>query len=220
MELEKILEWFRKPIGGQTEEAKTEESIQLQNQVQEQTQEQIQEQMQEQVQNQTQEHEPKQATKQALYNFPGADILTPADLHDIAVGRQRFVAKYANFENLNSLLQTIEPVAYRQYLLDIQSGRRQGDYYTYLEKAKDITLEATKTLAEQLRKLQQYSPTFTLTQRQQGKRPYTVRDMMRDYKKSLPYITTKYHMIYHLDDGTVDRGRLDLSTPSGIPKEN
>jgi len=26
-------------------------------------------------------------------------------------------------------------------------------------------------------------------------------------------------MIYHMDDQTVDRGRLDLSTPSGLPIE-
>ena len=144
--------------------------------------------------------------------------LKDADLHDINVGRQRFIAKYANFENLNNLLQTIEPIAYRQYVLDIQAGRKQGDYYAYLERAKDLTYEATKTLVDQLRRLQQYNPYYIPT-RQQSKRPYTIKDLMRDYKKALPYVTTKYHMIYHMDDQTVDRGRLDLSTPSGLPIE-
>jgi hypothetical protein len=207
MDLNKLFEWLKQPV-----------------QVDNQEVEEIQEQTEQQMQTQEEQQQPQQQIQQPNQNqsnqasFPGAEYLTNADLHDIAVGRQRFVAKYANFENLNSLLQTIEPIAYRQYLLDIQTGRKQGDYYTYLERAKDLTLEATKTLADQLRKLQQYNP-YYIPNRQTSKRPYTVRDLMRDYKKALPYITTKYHMIYHMDDQTVDRGRLDLSTPSGLPIE-
>jgi len=213
MDLTKLFEWLKEPVKLDNQEA-NEVQEQTESPIQEQEEQQLQEQPQQQIQNQ-----PEQKITQASKSpFPGAEYLTNADLHDVAVGRQRFVAKYANFENLNSLLQTIEPIAYRQYLLDIQAGRRQGDYYTYLEKAKDLTLEATKTLADQLRRLQQYNP-YYIPNKQQGKRPYTVRDLMRDYKKALPHITTKYHMIYHMDDQTVDRGRLDLSTPSGLPIE-
>jgi hypothetical protein len=215
MDLNKIFEWLRQPVKLDNQETTETQEQSLQAQ-EEQSQEQSQQsqqlqQPQQQIQQQTEQNQTKTS-------FPGAEYLTNADLHDIAVGRQRFVAKYANFENLNSLLQTIEPIAYRQYLLDIQMGRKQGDYYTYLEKAKDLTLEATKTLADQLRRLQQYNP-YYIPNKQQGKRPYTVRDLMSDYKKALPYITTKYHMIYHMDDQTVERGRLDLSTPSGLPIE-
>jgi len=213
MDLTKLFEWLKEPVKLDNQET---------NEIQEQTEPPIQEQEEQQLQQQPQQQmqsQPEQKFTQANQSpFPGAEYLTNADLHDIAVGRQRFVAKYANFENLNSLLQTIEPIAYRQYVLDVQAGRRQGDYYTYLERAKDLTLEATKTLADQLRRLQQYNP-YYIPNKQQGKRPYTVRDLMRDYKKALPYITTKYHMIYHMDDQTVDRGRLDLSTPSGLPIE-
>jgi hypothetical protein len=212
MDLNKIFEWLKQPVNLDNQETNEPQEQSLQAQ-EEQSQEQPQQlqQSQQQIQQQTEQN-------QTNTSFPGAEYLTNADLHDIAVGRQRFVAKYANFENLNSLLQTIEPIAYRQYLLDIQTGRKQGDYYTYLEKAKDLTFEATKTLADQLRRLQQYNP-YYIPNKQQSKRPYTVRDLMRDYKKALPYITTKYHMIYHMDDQTVDRGRLDLSTPSGLPIE-
>jgi len=213
MDLTKLFEWLKEPVKLDNQEA-NEVQEQTEAPIQEQEEQQLQQQPEQQIQNQS-EQKFTQANKSP---FPGAEYLTNADLHDVAVGRQRFVAKYANFENLNSLLQTIEPIAYRQYLLDIQAGRRQGDYYTYLEKAKDLTLEATKTLADQLRRLQQYNP-YYIPNKQQGKRPYTVRDLMRDYKKALPYITTKHHMIYHMDDQTVDRGRLDLSTPSGLPIE-
>jgi len=211
MDLNKLFEWLKQPVNLNNQEV-SEPQEQIEQSVQEQEEQQIQ-QTQQQIQNQS-----EQTVTQTNQPFPGAEYLTNADLHDIAVGRQRFVAKYANFENLNSLLQTIEPIAYRQYILDIQTGRRQGDYYTYLERAKDLTLEATKTLADQLRRLQQYNP-YYIPDKQQNRRPYTVRDLMRDYKKALPYITTKYHMIYHMDDQTVDRGRLDLSTPSGLPIE-
>jgi len=211
MDLNKLFEWLKQPVQVDNQEVE-EPQEQIEQSMQTQPQEETQPQIQQPNQSQTEQKQTNQTS------FPGAEYLTNADLHDIAVGRQRFVAKYANFENLNSLLQTIEPIAYRQYLLDIQSGRKQGDYYTYLERAKDLTLEATKTLADQLRKLQQYNP-YYIPNKQQGKRPYTVRDLMRDYKKALPYITTKYHMIYHMDDQTVDRGRLDLSTPSGLPIE-
>ena len=212
MDLNKFFEWLKQPVNLNNQEV-SEPQEQIEQSVQEQEEQQTQQQTQQQIQNQ-----PEQTVTQTNQPFPGAEYLTNADLHDIAVGRQRFVAKYANFENLNSLLQTIEPIAYRQYILDIQTGRRQGDYYTYLERAKDLTLEATKTLADQLRRLQQYNP-YYIPNKQQDRRPYTVRDLMRDYKKALPYITTRYHMIYHMDDQTVDRGRLDLSTPSGLPIE-
>ena len=213
MDLNKIFEWLRQPVKLDSEQAESVES-QSNNIETEHTQQQEEAKQtnQQQVQNQ---QEQKQVNTEP---FPGAEYLTNADLHDIAVGRQRFIAKYANFENLNNLLQTIEPIAYRQYVLDIQAGRKQGDYYAYLERAKDLTFEATKTLADQLRKLQQYNPYYIPT-KQQSKKPYTIRDLMRDYKKALPYITTKYHMIYHMDDQTVDRGKLDLSTPSGLPIE-
>lgn len=213
MDLNKLFEWLKEPVEIDNQEA-TEIQEQAESAKQEQEEQQLQQQPQQQIQSQPEQKE----IQSNQSTFPGAEYLTNTDLHDIAVGRQRFVAKYANFENLNSLLQTIEPVAYRQYVLDVQAGRRQGDYYTYLERAKDLTLEATKTLADQLRRLQQYNP-YYIPNKQQGKRPYTVRDLMRDYKKALPYITTKYHMIYHMDDQTVDRGRLDLSTPSGLPIE-
>jgi uncharacterized protein YacL (UPF0231 family) len=217
MDLNKIFEWLRQPVKDEQEI----ESIQTQSTneevVQTQSQEEIKQQTQQaqQIQQQTQN---QQEQKQMDTDLPGIEYLTNADLHDITIGRQKFIAKYANFENLNSLLQTIEPIAYRQYVLDIQAGRKQGDYYTYLERAKDLTFEATKTLVDQLRRLQQYNP-YYIPNRQQGKKPYTVKDLMRDYKKALPYITTKYHMIYHMDDQTVDRGKLDLSTPSGLPIE-
>jgi hypothetical protein len=211
MDLNKLFEWLKQPV-----QVDNQEREETQEQMEQPMQTQPQEEPQPQIQQTNQSQVEQKQTNQA--SFPGAEYLTNADLHDIAVGRQRFVAKYANFENLNSLLQTIEPIAYRQYLLDIQAGRKQGDYYTYLERAKDLTLEATKTLADQLRRLQQYNP-YYIPNKQQNKRPYTVRDLMRDYKKALPYITTKYHMIYHMDDQTVDRGRLDLSTPSGLPIE-
>jgi phenylalanyl-tRNA synthetase alpha subunit len=213
MDLNKIFEWLRQPV--KIDEQDTENiQTQIENEEVKQTQQ------QEEVNQQTQQQQiqNQQEQKQMNIDLPGIEYLTNADLHDINVGRQRFIAKYANFENLNSLLQTIEPIAYRQYVLDIQAGRKQGDYYTYLERAKDLTFEATKTLVDQLRRLQQYNP-YYIPNRQQGKRPYTVKDLMRDYKKALPYITTKYHMIYHMDDQTVDRGRLDLSTPSGLPIE-
>jgi hypothetical protein len=213
MDLTKLFEWLKEPV-----KLDNQETTEVQEQTEPPIQEQEEQQLQQQPQPQMQSQPEQKFTQTNQSSFPGAEYLTNADLHDIAVGRQRFVAKYANFENLNSLLQTIEPIAYRQYLLDIQAGRRQGDYYTYLERAKDLTLEATKTLADQLRRLQQYNP-YYIPNKQQGKRPYTVRDLMRDYKKALPYITTKYHMIYHMDDQTVDRGRLDLSTPSGLPIE-
>jgi len=178
MDLNKLFEWLKEPIKLDNQET-TETQEQIEQPMQEQEEQQLQQQPQQQPQSQ-----PEQKFTQATQSpFPGAEYLTNADLHDIAVGRQRFVAKYANFENLNSLLQTIEPIAYRQYLLDIQAGRRQGDYYTYLEKAKDLTLEATKTLADQLKRLQQYNP-YYIPNKQQGKRPYTVRDLMRDYKKA------------------------------------
>jgi len=215
MDLNKIFEWLRQPVIDEQEtediqsQSITEET--KQTQPQEETKQQAQQIQQQQVQNQ-------QEQKQMNADLPGVEYLTNADLHDITIGRQKFIAKYANFENLNSLLQTIEPIAYRQYILDIQAGRKQGDYYTYLERAKDLTFEATKTLVDQLRRLQQYNP-YYIPDRQHNKRPYTVRDLMRDYKKALPYVTTKYHMIYHMDDQTVDRGRLDLSTPSGLPIE-
>jgi hypothetical protein len=214
MDLNKIFEWLRQPVKLDNEQSESIQESQSDNveTVQTQQQEEAKQVVQQQTQNQ---QEQKQVNTEP---FPGAEYLTNADLHDIAVGRQRFIAKYANFENLNNLLQTIEPIAYRQYVLDIQAGRKQGDYYTYLERAKDLTFEATKTLADQLRKLQQYNPYYIPT-RQQSKKPYTIRDLMRDYKKALPYITTKYHMIYHMDDQTVDRGKLDLSTPSGLPIE-
>jgi hypothetical protein len=211
MDLNKLFEWLKEPVKLDNQEVE-EPQEQIEQSMQTQPQEETQPQIQQPNQSQTEQKQTNQPS------FPGAEYLTNADLHDIAVGRQRFVAKYANFENLNSLLQTIEPIAYRQYLIDIQTGRKQGDYYAYLERAKDLTLEATKTLADQLRKLQQYNP-YYIPNKQQGKRPYTVRDLMRDYKKALPYITTKYHMIYHMDDQTVDRGRLDLSTPSGLQIE-
>jgi hypothetical protein len=214
MDLNKLFEWLKEPVKLDNQET-TEIQEQTEPQIQEQEEQQLQQQPQQQIQSQPEQ----KFTQENQSTFPGAEYLTNTDLHDIAVGRQRFVAKYANFENLNSLLQTIEPIAYRQYVLDVQAGRRQGDYYTYLERAKDLTLEATKTLADQLRRLQQYNPYYIPNNKQQGKRPYTVRDLMRDYKKALPYITTKYHMIYHMDDQTVDRGRLDLSTPSGLPIE-
>jgi hypothetical protein len=214
MDLNKLFEWLNEPVKLDNQET-TEIQEQTEPQIQEQEEQQLQQQPQQQIQSQPEQ----KFTQENQSTFPGAEYLTNTDLHDIAVGRQRFVAKYANFENLNSLLQTIEPIAYRQYVLDVQAGRRQGDYYTYLERAKDLTLEATKTLADQLRRLQQYNPYYIPNNKQQGKRPYTVRDLMRDYKKALPYITTKYHMIYHMDDQTVDRGRLDLSTPSGLPIE-
>jgi hypothetical protein len=214
MDLNKIFEWLRQPVKLDNEQSENVQEAQsdIIETVQTQQQEEVKQAVQQQTQNQ---QEQKQVNTEP---FPGAEYLTNADLHDIAVGRQRFIAKYANFENLNNLLQTIEPIAYRQYVLDIQAGRKQGDYYTYLERAKDLTFEATKTLADQLRKLQQYNPYYIPT-RQQSKKPYTIRDLMRDYKKALPYITTKYHMIYHMDDQTVDRGKLDLSTPSGLPIE-
>jgi len=214
MDLNKIFEWLRQPVKLDNEQSENVQEVQSDTveTVQTQQQEEAKQAVQQQTQNQ---QEQKQVNTEP---FPGAEYLTNADLHDIAVGRQRFIAKYANFENLNNLLQTIEPIAYRQYVLDIQAGRKQGDYYTYLERAKDLTFEATKTLADQLRKLQQYNPYYIPT-RQQSKKPYTIRDLMRDYKKALPYITTKYHMIYHMDDQTVDRGKLDLSTPSGLPIE-
>ena len=211
MDLNKLFEWLKEPVKIDNQEA-TEIQEQTEPSIQEQEEQQLQQQPQQQSQSEQKNIQSNQSS------FPGAEYLTNTDLHDIAVGRQRFVAKYANFENLNSLLQTIEPIAYRQYVLDVQAGRRQGDYYTYLERAKDLTLEATKTLADQLKRLQQYNP-YYIPNKQQSKRPYTVRDLMRDYKKALPYITTKYHMIYHMDDQTVDRGRLDLSTPSGLPIE-
>jgi len=211
MDLSKLFEWLKEPVKLDNQEVENSQE-QIEQSIQTQPQEESKQQPQQSIQNQP---EQKQTIQEP---FPGAEYLTNADLHDIAVGRQRFVAKYANFENLNNLLQTIEPIAYRQYILDIQMGKKQGDYYTYLEKAKDLTLEATKTLADQLRRLQQYNP-YYIPNKQQSKRPYTVRDLMRDYKKALPYITTKYHMIYHMDDQTVDRGRLDLSTPSGLPIE-
>ena len=217
MDLGKIFEWLKQPVNLDSQEVSSEPQEQVEQSVKEQEEQQIQQQAQQQTQQQIQ-NQSEQKTTQTNALFPGAEYLTNADLHDIAVGRQRFVAKYANFENLNTLLQTIEPIAYRQYILDIQAGRRQGDYYTYLERAKDLTFEATKTLADQLRRLQQYNP-YYIPDKQQNRRPYTVRDLMRDYKKALPYITTKYHMIYHMDDQTVDRGRLDLSTPSGLPIE-
>lgn len=108
MDLNKIFEWLRQPVIDEQEtediqsQSITEET--KQTQPQEETKQQAQQIQQQQVQNQ-------QEQKQMNADLPGVEYLTNADLHDITIGRQKFIAKYANFENLNSLLQTIEPLA-------------------------------------------------------------------------------------------------------------
>lgn len=160
---------------------------------------------------------------QEMQNSPPPNNLQALIDYEILTGRQLFVAKYGNIENLDQMLPIIESFAYREFMEKISKGEKPS-YFKCLEDAKERVVKLFDETTKQLRKLN--TPTFRETKETKPKeKPFTLEDLYGEYIKNLKNITTKYNNLIHLGwkprgVKSIERGALGLNQISEYKLES
>lgn len=107
------------------------------------------------------------------------------------LGFGRFIAKNADFPNINKLISAITAKADQYMMSDLQKGVLKDDYYEYLEMAKNDVLKEITSTAKQIL-------SYTMP-KQETRQPagipsvdYTMKDYYNEYKKMLMKSTVKH----------------------------
>ena len=148
---------------------------------------------------------------------PGFNDLTNLIDYEILNGRQLFIAKYGNIEGIEKMLPIIETQAYKEFTNDLASGNLKGNYFSYLERAKETV---TKMFEEAYKAFQSFNVYYQTQQKTKAKeepkkRP-TLQEIYGDYIKNLKNVTTKHNYLIHMGwkppgVSSIERGRVALN---------
>ena len=107
------------------------------------------------------------------------------------LGRSVFIGKYAGVPNIGKYLPFIEQRAEQKFQIDLARNRVKDSYDKYLEEAFREVHEELGAISKDYVDI---SNTFILQEnlaKQVSEKPYTIRDYRNDYKKMLEYATYK-----------------------------
>jgi hypothetical protein len=172
---------------------------------------------QQEVKQETNQKTEQENNQKVFSQASGFNDLTNLIDYEILNGRQLFVAKYGNIEGIEKMLPIIETQAYKEFTNDLASGSLKGNYFSYLERAKETV---TKMFEEAYKSFQSFNVYYQTQQKtkakEETKRNPTLQEIYGDYIKNLKNVTTKYNYLIHMGEKppgvpSIERGKVALN---------
>jgi hypothetical protein len=139
--------------------------------------------------------------------------------YEVLNGRQLFLAKYGHIENIDKMFPIIETQAYRDFTNDLARGQVKGNYFSYLEDAKNKVYKMFEEAYKSFRIFNNYYAQNQVQQKNEQQKPFTVEDLYGEYVKNLKNMTVKHNRLMHVGwkprgTSAFERGALELNQKS------